>query len=159
MDLIDAGTYWVGQYPTSTDLGDLAEPFRSGVRAFLADLRSKGCTVQIRATYRPPERAYLMQVAWDIAHGALLPENVVPHDPPIPIRWTVEGARAMVAAYDLAVRPAGTASRHCVRKAIDMTIHGWPPGKTAERELWALGAKYGAIKLKTDPPHWSSDGH
>jgi hypothetical protein len=51
-----------------------------------------------------------------------------------------------------------------------MTITGYE-GKTVkdandkdavlsdETDLHALGATYGVIKLVSDPPHWSDDGH
>jgi hypothetical protein len=89
---------------------------------------------------------------------------------------TRKAANEMVAGYEIVYAPALT-SRHTERKAIDMDI-SWvgdltilkADGKTSvtikskvrtgdNAELQAVGASYGVIKLKTDPPHWSSDGH
>lgn len=33
------------------------------------------------------------------------------------------------------------------------------PRSGANPHLQLVGASYGVIKLATDPPHWSSDGH
>lgn len=146
-----AGPVWCDRYPTSRDVVDLVEPFRSGVRAFLAELSSRGCVVHVAATYRPPERAWLMHYAWDVAHG-LLP-SAVPVHADIPIVWTLDGARAMVARYGLAYRPSLT-SRHIERKAIDMSVVGW---LGSAEELHELGASFGVRKLLSDAPHWSVD--
>jgi hypothetical protein len=147
-----AGPVWVDRYPTSRSVDDLVSPFREGVIAFLADLDARGCTVTITSTRRPAERAWLMRHAWDVAHG--FDPGAVPTRSGIDILWTLDGARAMVAAYRLAYRPSLT-SRHIDGRAIDMTIRGWT-GTNAE--LWALGAQYGVVKLQSDPPHWSDDG-
>lgn len=151
---MNAGTAWVSMYPTSRSVDDLVEPFRRSVRRFLAELDARGCTVRIAATLRPPERAWLMHVAWLVAHGELAPGNAPEHEPRIPIVWSVAGAKEMVAAYDLAHRPSLT-SRHIQGRAIDMKITGWT-GTAAE--LYALGATFGVRKLVSDPPHWSDDG-
>lgn len=154
MSLVAAGRSWVGLYPTSRSVQDLAEPFRGKVQLFLEELDRQGCDVRITATRRPAERAWLMRMAWDIVHRGLDPENVPARNPPIPIIWTVQGAREMVAAYGLAYRPSLT-SRHIDGRAIDMVITGW---KGTQNELWQLGARLGVVKLPQDPPHWSDDG-
>jgi hypothetical protein len=153
-ELVPAGSYWVPKYPTSRSLDDLVEPFRSGVVAFLDDLASRGCVVHVNATRRPSERAWLMHYAWDVAHGAVEPDAVPAHDPPIPIAWTKAGTLEMVSCYGLAYRPSLT-SRHIQGRALDMKVEGWTG--TAE-ELHALGASHGVHKLLSDPPHWSDDG-
>jgi hypothetical protein len=154
-----AGSALCALYPTSKALADLVEPFRSNVQQFIDELIRLGCTVEIRATRRPRERAYLMHYAYLVAEGDLDPAKVPPIDPPttppLVVQWSVAGARAMVATYDLAVLPV-LASRHIDGRAIDMKITGWTGGDAA---LWALGAKFKVYKLKTDPPHWSDDGH
>lgn len=147
-----AGVAWCARYPTSRSVVDLAEPFRGGVISFLAELAARGCTVTIAATRRPEQRAWLMRGAWDVAHG--LDPGAVPARADIPIVWTLDGARAMVAGYGLAYRPSLT-SRHIDGRAIDVAIDGWTG--TAE-ELYALGASFGVRKLRGDPPHWSDDG-
>jgi hypothetical protein len=149
-----AGRAWVAQYPGSKSVEDLVEPFRRSVRRFLAELGARGCRVKISATRRPAERAWLMHVAWRIAEGEIAAEQAPAHDPPIPILWTLEGAREMVAAYKLVHRPSLT-SRHIQGRAIDMSVSGW--SGTGE-ELFELGAAFGVRKLRSDPPHWSDDG-
>jgi hypothetical protein len=75
--------------------------------------------------------------------------------------------------------PAALHSRHELRLAIDMTVT-WlepitvtnadpdaenrtvtlPPGDSVTgTALHAIGASYGVIKLVSDPPHWSDNGH
>lgn len=148
-----AGPAWCSRYPTSRSLDDLAEPFRSGVVAFLADLAARGCTAHIAATRRPEQRAWLMRGAWDISRGGLAAAPAPRDD--IDIEWTVSGACAMVATYGLAYRPSLT-SRHIDGLAIDMAVANW---SGSAEELYQLGAKHGVHKLRSDPPHWSSDGH
>jgi hypothetical protein len=71
---------------------------------------------------------------------------------------------------------AALVSRHTQRRAIDMTI-GWQgtlnirdfngnahaiassPRDGSNPELIAASATFGVIKLASDPPHWSDDGH
>lgn len=149
-----AGRAWVDRFPTSRSVEDLAEPFRTSVRTFLAELAVRGCSVRISATLRPAERAWLMHWAWRVAAGEVAASAIPTHDPPIPIVWTKLGAREMVQAYGLAYKPSLT-SRHIQGLAVDMTISGWS-GTPAE--LHALGRSHGVIKLVSDPPHWSSDG-
>ena len=82
---------------------------------------------------------------------------------------------AMTDRYNLVHRPARH-SRHNEGNAIDMII-SWDgvlnviqkdgnvatieslPRNNSNRELHAIGATYGVIKLVSDPPNWSSDGH
>jgi hypothetical protein len=33
------------------------------------------------------------------------------------------------------------------------------PRSGLNHDLWAVGATYGVLKLPSDPPHWSSNGH
>jgi hypothetical protein len=33
------------------------------------------------------------------------------------------------------------------------------PRTGLNHDLWAVGATYGVLKLPSDPPHWSSNGH
>jgi hypothetical protein len=153
---IPAGHALCDLYPTSRSLTDLAEPFQSSVRKFLAALTARGCSFTISATYRPAERAALMHYAWRIAKEGLLPSQAPAQIGDVQIDWTVAGAEEMAAAYQLAVEP-NLHSRHIDRLAIDMTIKGWPHGK--QQDLYDLGAGYGVHKLVRDPPHWSSDGH
>ena len=84
-------------------------------------------------------------------------------------------AQQMMDAYDIVHEPA-LGSRHTEGKAIDMHI-SWKgtlkikradgtevsidaPRNGADNEtLHEVGKSYGVKKLKTDAPHWSSDGH
>jgi len=182
-----SGSSWVSQFPTSTDVEDLIPPFRDNVKRFLAALQAAGATVNITATYRPLERAFLMHYAWAIAREKLSPAKV-PTNPSIDIDWvwryangrinytaSRKAAEDMVVAYDIVFEPALT-SQHTARLAIDITV-SWPAtldivnaqGKTvaitslprsgSNADLIAVGATYQVIKLVSDPPHWSVDGH
>jgi hypothetical protein len=99
---------------------------------------------------------------------------------------TRAAAERMRDAFHMAY-PAVTRSRHMTGDAIDMTIqwtgdlrirnasgleitidtlprHGGlrnPDGTRSEgnAQLHEVGAGYRVYKLKSDPPHWSSDGH
>jgi type VI secretion system secreted protein VgrG len=74
---------------------------------------------------------------------------------------------AIVGAKDIALHAVGT---RMGQRAIDMTISGFKGktvldanGKSVEIDgknaLHALGRTFGVIKLITDAPHWSDDGH
>ncbi len=133
-----SGAAWWGEFPASTDIDDLAPPFRENVSAFVSALRSAGAGVTINNTVRPPERAFLMHYSWRIVNEDFDPRDV-PEREGINIRWdhtdengnysakaSVAAARAMVIRYEighLGVPPA-LSSRHIRGEAIDMTI-GW----------------------------------
>ena len=182
-----SGSSWVSKFPTSTSVDDLLPPFRDNVKRFLAALHSAQTTVVIHATYRPLERAFLMAYAWSIARENLSPAQV-PKNPAIDIDWvhryssgrinynaSRKAAQDMVQAYDIVFKPALT-SQHTARLAIDITI-SWladlkiidGQGKTivissdprtgSNSHLIKVGASYQVIKLVSDPPHWSVDGH
>jgi len=175
-----SGPQWVGRYPTSKSIGDLAPTFAKSVKSFIAPIQAGGGHVTVSATYRPPERAYLMHYAWAIAHG-YNPSNVPPLDG-VPIDWSHLNhmsqpdlkmarlaAQSMVAKYRMRFT-AALKSRHTQRRAIDMTIthfegqdfiqkNGSPQCVNDASELYALGATYGVVKLINDEPHWSDDGH
>ena len=141
-----------------------------------------GALVSIAATYRPPERAYLMHWCCMIADSGQDPA-AVPSMDGVDIDWGHDGnipdarvaARAMKSAYAIKF-PAALVSRHTQRRAIDMTI-SWlgtlkvvdfngqervitmPPRSGSNQILVDVGRSFGVIKLMTDPPHWSDDGH
>lgn len=181
-----AGIQWCARYPSSNLLTDLAQPFQQGVTSFIAALRSAGAAVTVNATYRPPERAYLMHFACMVAgytDAAKVFHQIKPGDVPayqgVDIDWTCGGdmdeariaAAEMVQAYQI-VYPAALVSNHTRRLAVDMDI-GWRGTMAIVRkggavisvdsrhpeQLWPVGASYGVIKLPTDKPHWSADGH
>lgn len=171
-----SGAPWCARYPTSTSLVDLAEPFRTGVSNFIGALRTSGASVQVSATYRPVERAYLMHWSCMIADSGQDPAAVPPLAG-VAIDWThggdiaaaKAGAAAMKQGYAIAF-PAALVSRHTQRRAVDMTIcfagtiqvrdkTGLVCIVAAQTDLHPIGATYGVHKLLTDPPHWSDDGH
>jgi predicted chitinase len=176
-----SGAHWTEFFQTSRSIDDLAQPFREQVADFVGMLRAAGANVRISATFRPKERAYLMHYAWLIAKQKIDP-GAVPPMQGVPIQWrhptaaaSVSAAREMVAAYSIAVRPA-LESRHTQALAIDMTI-SWggalsiqqrdgarvvidgAPRNGSNSRLIAVAMSYGVIKLVSDPPHWSNDGH
>ena len=177
-----SGPQWCPRFPGSTSPADLLPDFRDDVRAFISKMQDGGASVTISATFRPPERAYLMHFCCMIANGAADPETIPPMAG-VDIDWTLggdlEGARAaaaeMVKAYGIAF-PAALVSRHTQRRAIDMTI-SWPdtlfmkdatgnpwtistgPKTGMNPSLWAIGKTFGVVKLESDVPHWSDDGH
>jgi hypothetical protein len=149
-------------------------------------LQNAGATVKINATYRPPERAYLMHYAYRIAREGLDPRQV-PARNGVDIDWvhrdsagkfdlaaSRNAAEDMVNAYDIVHRPA-LYSQHTRRLAIDMSI-SWEgtltirnaknktvritstPRTGQNSKLIAVGKSFGVEKLISDPPHWSSDG-
>lgn len=169
-----SGAHWVGRFPGSASLNDLAAEFRAGATAFIGAIQTAGGRVTVVATYRPRERAYLMHYSARIDRGDLAPGEV-PAMTGVNIDWVHDtpaaskaAARAMVVAYGIVFPPALT-SRHTERAAIDMTITGMN-GKTIQdasgrnlaikkmSDLHAVGASYGVHKLVSDPPHWSDDG-
>lgn len=184
-----SGTSWVPRFPGSASPEDCLEPFRSNLKAFLAALTAAGAQVDIAATYRPPERAYLMHWSWRIARNLVDP-RAVPAMSGVNIGWvhrTTSGdadipksrsaASQMVSLYGIVAQPA-LASRHTERRAVDMDISwiGSLPIRNADgsttqitteprsgmnEQLIQAGRGYGVIKAQFvgDPPHWSEDGH
>jgi hypothetical protein len=181
-----SGSQWVTRFLGSNSTNDLWPTFKTAVDSFIEALNEAGASVHISATYRPPERAYLMHWSWIIAHGAnastATPMNGV-H-----INWVHPtaaasriAAQAMVDGYgihNLQVPPALN-TRHTAKSAIDMNIL-WSgtlkiknysgqeviittlPRTGMNVQLKAVGATYGVIKFvggNADKPHWSTDGH
>jgi hypothetical protein len=182
-----SGAFWCARYPGSRSTSDLLPNFRTCVDAFIEAVRHAGADVQINATYRPPERAYLMHYAYQIGRLGMDPRTVPPMAG-VAIAWlhrtatgvpdlaaSREAAREMVATYGIRFPPA-LISRHTQRRGIDMDI-GWTgslkvanaqgeeatiatePRSGLNPQLHAVGKTYGVIKLVSDPPHWSDDGH
>ena len=182
-----SGPAWVSQFPTSRSIDDLVDPFRENVRQFVAALRESGASVTIADTRRPPERAYLMHFSFAIAKEAADPA-LVPAMAGVDIQWvhpdspgtpganaSKDAAEKMVQRYGIAFRPA-LKTLHTQGNAIDMSI-AWTgnlviaradgtqvtitalPRSGDNAALHAVGLSYGFIKLVTDPPHWSVNGH
>lgn len=183
-----SGSQWVSHFPNSASIDDLVEPFRTNVRRFVAALQQAHATVAIAATLRRPERAYLMHFAFAIAREGADP-NGVPAKAGVDIQWvhrdaqgvpdlaaSKSAAEQMVQGYGIVFKPALT-SRHIEGKAVDMTIE-WqnnlviatsngtsrtitsaPRTGSGNADLQKVGSSFGVIKLVSDPPHWSFDGH
>ncbi len=182
-----SGPSWVSQFPGSHRLEDLVEPFRTNVQNFVDALQAAGAEVTISATLRPPQRAHLMHYSFQVAKGICTPQSVATF-PGVDIQWvhldatgapdhagSITAAAAMVAGYDIVFAPV-LESRHTQGLAVDMTI-SWIgdltmtdgnglrvtistlPRNGGNADLHGIGETYGVIKLLTDPPHWSSDGH
>ena len=183
-----SGPDWVAKFPPSTKVEDLVEPFRANVQRFLAALKAAGASVEIADTLRRPERGFLMHYSFRIARSGDDPAQIPPMAG-LDIQWlhkTLTGApdpanskaaaEQMVVGYDIAFEPSLT-SRHFVGKAIDMSIR-WlntlviqtaagvttaitssPKDGAVNPDLHKVGLSYGVIKLVSDRPHWSVDGH
>lgn len=176
-----SGAQWCARFPGSASTNDLLPAFRDRVNAFISAVKRGGATVSIAATFRPPERAYLMHWSCLIASSGQDPAAVAAF-PGVNIDWAHGGdvgaarkaASAMVTGYAIKF-PAALVSRHTQRRAIDMNI-AWKgtltvvdfdgkahaiasaPRTHMNPELHAVGKSFGVIKLVSDPPHWSDDG-
>ena len=170
-----SGVVWVARFPTSIDTADLIEPFQTNINNFLAAIVTAGGTRAIKATYRPAERAYLMHYCSKLSKGEIAAASI-PAMEGVNIEWvhstevaSKAAATAMAGGYGI-VYPPALISNHSKRTAIDVVISGMV-GKTIanatgtrvtiaqQSDLNAVGATYGVIKLVSDPPHWSDDGH
>ena len=183
-----SGPQWISKFPATNSLDVLVEPFRAGATRFIAALRAAHATVNIVDTLRPAERAYLMHFSFVIAREGFDPA-AVPAKAGVDIQWVHKNAggqpdltaskaaaQQMVAAYGIVFKPV-LASRHTEGRAVDMdivwqnnlaiaradgvavTISSQPRTGADNAELHKVGASYGVIKLLTDHPHWSADGH
>jgi hypothetical protein len=186
-----SGLFWVTwanvHAQNSHDVEQLAEPFRSHAKAFVAALRQAGAVVHVTATRRSSRRAYLFHWSWKIALGKCKPSDATAMDG-VDIQWdhgkdedSKKGAQEMVDGFGLAVPPKSTnapatTSNHIAGKAVDMDITWagtikvkdktgadiqmtYNTNPNANTELHNVGATYGVKKLTTDAPHWSFDGH
>lgn len=178
-----SGPQWVRRFAGSKAIADLEPAFRQSVDAFIGSIVAAGARVSISATFRPPQRMYLMHWSWRISRLEIQPADV-PAMLGVDIEWnhgslddSIKAASAMVAAFGTVARPSLT-SKHGDGTAIDMTI-GWTgelaikdargrtmtigssPRSGMNPELIRVGATYGVVKARfsDDPPHWSNDGH
>ena len=156
-----AGLIWCSRFPSSRSLDDLIQPFQDNVRRFNTAIESEGGIVEISATYRPPERAFLMHYCCMIVQGKM-PADAVPPMAGVDIQWdlgstqaSIDAASAMMRGYGI-VFPAALVSRHTQRRAVDQTITNF---HLRGQALWDMGRGFGVIKLVSDAPHWSDDGH
>lgn len=136
-----SGPQWAPKFPGSKSIADLKGDFRTHVQQFIGAMNAAGITVTVIATYRPPQRAYLMHWSYLVAYKGYLPWDVPGFfagagQAPVKICWVhtdasglSDVAASQVAASDLAhalgidptlaVAPA-LHSRHTVGRAIDM---------------------------------------
>lgn len=170
-----SGPEWVDRFPTSRSIFDLKPPFQEKMAAFFNALTAAHANVKISATLRPPERAYLMHWSFKIAQQGQDPQTV-PAMAGVNINWwhgdlhsSRAAAQQMVNRYNIAFPPAIN-SKHSLGLAIDMTVtwsgvlhikdkSGQMREISAPKALHEVGKTYGVIKLVSDPPHWSVDGH
>ena len=131
-----SGVAWVTRFPTSALVADCVQPFRANLTAFIEALRAAGATVNVAATRRPAQRAYLMHWCWSICKAKADPRTV-PAMEGVAVAWahddergdydagaSLAAAQAMVTAYgmqNLNVAPA-LSSKHIAGTAVDMAI-------------------------------------
>lgn len=170
-----SGAQWVSRFPGSASLDDLEPGFKGKVEKFVGAITAAGGAVNIAATYRPRERAYLMHYSSKISRGEITADKV-PAMNGVNIDWvhdseeeSKKAASAMARGFTI-VYPPALISRHTEKAAVDMTITGIVGKKVKNAsgddveikrlsDLNAVGATYGVNKLVSDPPHWSDDGH
>lgn len=180
---LSGATWWhahQAEFPNSSAVADLEPVFSGKVTRFVAALRGAGATVTVSATRRNKIRAYLMHHSWRVAHKELRPADV-PAEPGCNILWdhgddvrSRRAAQEMVDLFGIVFKPSLT-SRHILGLAVDMSI-SWTgtlaikdaqaktvslssPRDGSNTSLHSLGAGYGVLKLLSDPPHWSDNGH
>lgn len=181
-----SGAHWHSEFPTSTELSDLDGTFAGRVQKFIAALEKAGANVEITATKRPAERAFLMHWAWMIAKKGYDPRKV-PTMKGIHINWwhgdqakSKDAAQDMCDKYELNKLkvPPALNSHHIAGKAIDMKI-SWggdlliknakgievliktTPRNHTNAALIAVGKTYQVFHFKEvekDKVHWSVDG-
>jgi hypothetical protein len=141
-----SGALWTvdSVYPTSDSIDSLEPQFRSNVKDFLAALTAAGASVEITATRRPRQRAYLMHYSWCIwsRWQSTSPAHVPPFMPragesTIEIQWlhktlagapdlaaSLAAAQEMVTGFEIGHLhvPPALNSNHIAGKALDMVI-------------------------------------
>jgi len=176
-----SGPHWYTYFPTSRAISDLTSPFRERVQAFQKALIDAGAQTVVSATYRPPQRAYLMHYSAKVDRGQIDPDDV-PGMAGVEIDWvhytragSLQAASQMVDAYGIGGNPVALRSLHTERLAIDWNITwdatlkikngngrvvsiGTPRNGASNDALFDVGATYGVYKLASDPPHWSYNG-
>jgi hypothetical protein len=166
-----SGAQWVARFPGSNQVSDCAAPFAANLQSFISAMQAGGATVTVSATYRPPERAYLMHWAYMIVNEDQDPRTV-PAMAGVNIKWdhtaadgtysstaSVNAAQAMVNGYGMQSlnTPPALSSRHTMRFAVDMSI-SWAGDLTINK----ADGTYSVIKYvggNADKPHWSDTGH
>ena len=182
-----SGAAWVDRFPGKKDIDSCEGEFKSNITAFKAALDEAKADVKINATYRPPERAYMMHWSWEIVNNAADPKSI-PSMEGVNINWdhsdnqkSIKAAKEMVNGFEIGTLKTAPAldSRHTHREAIDMII-SWTgdlviknkdgtavtiksdPKTGMNTDLKAVGETYSVKKFvggDKDIPHWSSTGH
>ena len=100
-----SGAAWVPRFPGSNSTDTLTPAFQASVDAFKAAMEAGGANVEIDATFRPKERAYLMHWAHKIYRNSTDPATV-PAMVGVNIEWvhptlalSTAAAKAMVVGY------------------------------------------------------------
>jgi hypothetical protein len=175
-----SGAQWVNRFPTSQSIEELSGTFKDNMQSFYDALITAGANVQIAATHRPSERAFLMHWSYRIAKENYRPEEV-PEKEGVNINWwhgdlasSKAAAAEMVQGYQVVFRPS-LISNHIRGTAIDMEI-SWQGTLTinnvngrsvsistgshdnTNETLQQVAATYGVLKHSTDFPHWSHNG-
>lgn len=184
-----SGLVWCNRFPGSNDTSTLRPDFRDNCNAFIAAIVAAGGVKQISATYRPPERAYLMHWAHMIVKNGFDPA-MVPPMAGVNIKWdhptldaSVDAAHRMSIGFGItglaANVPPALNTLHTSGQAIDISIT-WTgtlniankdgsitaidttPRTGMNLQLKAVGLTYGVKKFvggNADKPHWSTTGH
>ena len=185
-----SGKYWVTwanvHAKNSSSVEDLAEPFKTNVKAFIKALEAAGAKVAVTATRRDAKRAYLFHWSWMISLGKCKPSEATAK-PGVDIQWdhgdldqSKAGAKEMVDGFGLAVPPKSNvapalASNHISGQAIDMDITwtgelkvkkmdgtvvsvAYMANPNLNTKLHSVGESYGVKKHTSDAPHWSYNG-
>jgi hypothetical protein len=158
-----SGPGWVDLFPVSDKLVDLESSFGESVTRFVNALEQAGARVEILSTAWPPERAYLMHYAWQIANEEIDPRLVPPIKEvdfdtdvsvDLDIGWwhgnledSQKAAEDMLKAFgiDELEKAPLLPSRHVAREAIDMKISWGGRGLAVQDPLG------GELEI-TDPP-------
>lgn len=167
-------------FANSKSLLDLASPFRENATAFIKAMRDGGATVSVSSTRRNRIRAYLMHFSFRLGKGQVTAKSIPP-EPGCPIIWdhgneakSRAAAKEMSDLFGIAFQPSLT-SNHITGRAMDITISwsgvlkvadavggtnniGAPRGG-GNADLHKVGKSYKVLKLASDPPHWSDNGH
>lgn len=184
-----SGPQWVTRFPGDATTATLTNAFRDSCNAFIAAIQTAHGRVDIDATFRPLERAYLMHWAHKIFRNEFLPASVPPMAG-VHINWvhpTVDESKNAAGLMCMGFHILGLAQNtppaldtlHSHRQAIDMRI-SWTGTLNIERsdgtslaiislprtgmnaQLKEVGRSYGVIKFvggNNDRPHWSTTGH
>ena len=181
-----SGASWVDRFPVSDDPHHLDSNFRSFWTSFRSVVETAGANVEILATRKPLERAYLMHWAWRIAKENYDPRRV-PYMEGVNIRWwhgdiktSQAAAWEMVHGYEIGDKeePPPLASPYTEGKVIatritwsgDLTIYRDQPTEqiitegphdATNPELIELAETYRLVHLLTvedsDEVHWTTE--